>query len=341
MNLRSFFIKLTSWEYWPWQLVYLPIWFYALGIAIRARSPFFFSASNPGIENGGLLAESKSAILKKIPAEFTPKTLLIEKPEPQNILRGMEQLGLSFPIILKPDFGERGRGVEKINHEEELPSYCREVQIPVIIQEFIDYPLEVGVFYYRHPNRQFGTISSVVLKEMLSITGDGKSSVETLMTQNPRAFLQLERLKEAQHDLMTTVVPKGEKLLLESIGNHCRGTKFLNGNHLINKVLHARFDQIALQIEGFNYGRFDLRVPSLEDLYAGKNIKIMELNGAKAEPAHIYHPGYSLVQAYKDLFAHWKVMGDISIANHQNGVPYTTFRKGIASLIEYQQLSKM
>ena len=36
----------------------------------------------------------------------------------------------------------------------------------------------------------------------------------------------------------------------------------------------------------------------------GKNFKILELNGAKSEPAHIYHPGFPISEAYKVVFEH-------------------------------------
>ena len=53
---------------------------------------------------------------------------------------------------------------------------------------------------------------------------------------------------------------------------------FINSNHLITPALSASFDRISKQIDGFYFGRFDLRVKTIEDLEAG-NIQILELNG--------------------------------------------------------------
>ena len=83
---------------------------------------------------------------------------------------------------------------------------------------------------------------------------------------------------------------------------------------------------MSKQVDGFFYGRYDLRCASYEALYNGE-MKIMELNGAGAEPAHIYHPGFSIVEAYKVLFNHWKILGQISRANHKKGVEYMTLRE--------------
>ena len=51
----------------------------------------------------------------------------------------------------------------------------------------------------------------------------------------------------------------------------------------------------------------------------------MELNGANSEPAHIYDPKTSLIDAYKAIFKHWNILFDISTANHKEGIKYDSF----------------
>ena len=74
-----FFIKLFNWEYWSFNVIYFPIYFYWFYLCIRARSLFFFNASNPTIENGGYLMERKSDIYNIIPRAFYPRTLLVKE----------------------------------------------------------------------------------------------------------------------------------------------------------------------------------------------------------------------------------------------------------------------
>ena len=126
---------------------------------------------------------------------------------------------------------------------------------------------------------------------------------------------------------MSMVIPKGIEIVLNTIGNHCLGTKFINGEEYINGKLHATFDQISKQIEGFYFGRYDLRCASIEDLYEGK-IKIVELNGCGAEPAHIYQPGYSLRKALGVMYHHWKNLFTISMQNHKRGVKFMSSKEG-------------
>lgn len=87
------------------------------------------------------------------------------------------------------------------------------------------------------------------------------------------------------------------------------------------------FDRISKEMRQFYFGRFDLKCASLEDLSKG-NVKILEVNGCGAEPAHIYQPGFSLWEAYGVLFTHWNNLYQISFQNRQRGVPYTSFREG-------------
>ena len=325
----NFLIKLRHWEYWPFEVVYFPIFAYWLWLSLKARSLLFFSASNPSIENGGVLGESKFGILKRIPDHLVPVTLYFPAPAvTDQVMKKMREHSLGFPIIVKPDIGERGNKVEKIRNEDELSTYLQNMEADFLLQEYIDKKIELGVFYYRYPSEDKGRVTSVVLKEMLSIEGDGESTVRELILKKDRAKLQWKVMKQLWYHQLHRIPEKGEIIELMPIGNHCRGATFLNGNHLINEKLDLVFDEVSKQIEGFYFGRYDIRCDSETDLYAGR-IKIMELNGAGSEPAHIYHPGSSLMAAYKVLFHHWHVLYEISVANHKNGVDYLSFRDGI------------
>ena len=330
--LQNFWHKLRHWEYWPWYIVYLPIFAYWLWCGLKARALFYMSAANPGFAYGGILGASKKDILDKLPAELVPTTILQSPPhELPRTLRAMQAAGLNFPVIAKPDVGERGFRVSLLYNSTDLEHYLQQTTDTIILQEYIDLPLEVGVFYYRLPGDETGQVSSVVVKGLLKVTGDGHHSVAQLMQGNPRARLQLRRLQKKNDQRLDAVPQPGEEVLLEPIGNHVRGTTFLDGTHLINEQLHRTFNHLAHQIDGFYYGRFDLRCANVEALYKG-NFKILELNGAASEPAHIYAPGFTLLRAYGVLFRHWRTLYQISRANHRQGVPYMSWRMGLEAI---------
>ncbi len=323
---NPFFIRLRSWEYWPFTIVYIPVMVYWLWLSLKARSFFFFSAANPAIESGGMLGEEKKAILDKISDEFIPKTLLIPRhTDPATLYARLDSEGFFFPFMAKPNAGERGWRVEKIADWPQLLRYAQSSPIDFLLQAFVDYPLELGVFYYRMPGETQGTISSIVKKEFLAVRGNGRDCLETLILTNDRARLQWDVLKQTHAAELSLVLAPGETLTLVAIGNHCRGTKFLDASHLITPELERVFDRISLPIEGFYYGRYDLRCRSEADLYAGRHICILELNGAGAEPAHIYQPGFSIWAGWRVLLQHWHILYRISRENHRRGVAYMTF----------------
>jgi len=322
-------IKLGSWEYWPFGIVQAPLFLYWIWLSLKARSLFFFSASNPGILTGGMFGESKFEILNNIPEEYKPRTYLIKHVSTiEEVERVIHQSGLSFPLIFKPDLGERGWMVKKIKSREDILDYLQSCHFDFIIQEYVHLPLEFSVFYHRHPREQKGRITSVTMKQMLTVVGDGKSKLSELIYTKDRAKLQWDILSKTFASQLNEIPAKGLEIELVPIGNHCLGTMFINRNDLITSKLSDSFDQISKNVPGFYFGRYDLRAASFQDLENGK-VAIMELNGCGAEPSHIYHPGASLRKAIRDLFKHWQTIYSISVANHKNGVEYLSLKKGI------------
>jgi len=268
---------------------------------------------------GGMFGESKFAVLSLIPEEVSLKSILIRQPANlSQVLDALEKNGLSVPLIFKPDLGERGFMVKRILRTEDISAYLQNMKHDFIAQELADLPLEFGVFYKRMPSESHGEVTSIVMKEMLSVTGDGISSLRELILEKDRAKLHAERLQIEHRERWNTVIPKGELIEVVSIGNHCLGTKFINANHLITPKLSANFHNISKRIPGFYFGRYDLRCASVADLCEGR-VKIMELNGCGAEPAHIYDPNFSLLRAIVTLISHWRTIFLIARENRSRG----------------------
>ena len=331
-NLREkpLYVKLSQWEFWPFQLLYFPVYFYYLWLSIKARSFFFFTAANPSIEFGGMLGESKWDILNQIPTEYIPRTKQFPPHVAvSDVLEWMEAHKLRYPIIFKPDIGERGWMVKKINGEEDIHKYLLINTVNFLAQEYVSLPVELGVFYYRFPGEERGKISSVTKKVMMEVTGNGRDSVKVLLLRNRRARLYIKAFEEKYPQKLSLVPAKGERVEVEPIGNHCRGTTFLDETSRVTDKLEMAFDLVANQIPGFYFGRFDIRCSSFEVLEAGRDFKILELNGAGAEPGHIYHPGRSIWSGYKDIIHHLNVLFSIAVQNHRLGIPYMHFRPGL------------
>ena len=339
--MKLFLHKLTHLEYWPMHIVYIPIYFLWTYYAFRARTIFFFNASNPAIKNGGFLMESKKQIYNLIPSQYYPKTELINEGTPfTEVLEKVNQLGLQFPIIAKPDIGLRGSAVKKIENDNELKTYSEKANFNYLVQDLIPFSNEIGVFYVRYPHQKSGMITGIVGKEFLIVTGDGKSTIETLIKKDPRHEMQLETLKKEYGNALQAVLSKAVTKNLVPYGNHIRGAKFLDCSDWISPKLTEVINEMCIQIPQFYFGRLDLMYNTLAELEQGKNFSIVELNGAASEPTHIYDPKHSLFFAWKELVRHIRYMYEISAANHQKGVLYLTHKAGMKEYREHLAQSK-
>jgi len=331
------FHKLTHWEYWPYQIIYAPIYVLWIYYSIRAKSLFFFNAVNPTIKNGGFVMESKKKVYDLIPQQYYAKTSLAAKNCTFSTLQNIISTGgFSYPLITKPDVGLRGAAVQKIHSFKELKTYHQKADFDYLIQDFIPFPKEIGIFYVRYPNKKKGNITGIVAKETLCVVGDGILTVAELIKQIPRFHIQLPKLQMEFGKELQRILPKGKQLNLMPYGSHSRGAKFTDISHLATQKLNARIDDICRQIDGFYYGRLDILCHSIEELEAGKNFRIVELNGAKSEPTHIYDPKHSLFFAWKEIGIHITHLYNISSLNHkhQNAL-YLSLRVGVEQLRQH------
>jgi hypothetical protein len=115
-------------------------------------------------------------------------------------------------------------------------------------------------------------------------------------------------------------------------GNHAQGTLFRDGRHLLTPALERRIDEIAQAHPGFYVGRFDIRYGDVEAFRQGRDLAVVELNGATAESTNIYDPDTPLFEAYRQLFAQWSIVFAIGAANRARGARVTSLAR-LATLV--------
>lgn len=317
-------------------MFYLPNIPYAIYLAIKAKHATFFSAVNPAIKSSGNGTESKYETIQLVPTKHKPKSVLATpKTSFQTVLQQLQKENIRFPLIAKPDVGFRGLLVQKIHTKEALQTYLKNYNINIILQEFLEHKNECGVFYHRNPNEKNGIITSLTLKKFAEVTGNGIDTLEQLIQQDERANLYYNLFKEIHHTTFHTVPKKNKTIKLSEIGNHSKGTQFLNGNQLISKELTKTFDQLSNHINGWYYGRVDIKYNDFKNLENGSDYKILEINGIIAEPTHIYDSAnYTYFKALKTIRKHWQSLYQIAtINNKQHNIPYKTTKLFINELV--------
>ena len=332
MQIKKILQRFVNWEQWPFFVLYAPISAVWLWNIIRSRAVWFFTPSNPYLSFGGFEGEGKKEMYDLLPPQLVPVTVYISKRLSfSELLRRVKLAGLQYPFVVKPDVGMKGILFRIIESEQQLKQYHERMPVRYIVQEKIDYPLEVSVFYYRYPWEEKGVISGFIHKELLHVQGDGKSNLKELVGNHPRARYRLEEMERRHGQSFQKVIPAGELYYLSFAGNHNRGARFTNMQEEVDEKMLSVFDQLSHRT-CFYYGRYDIKAASIEDLKQGKQFSILEYNGAGAEPNHIYDCGMSLLQAYGIILHHWKALYRISRYNAKHGFPYWSYRRGLKYL---------
>lgn len=316
--------RLIRWEYWPSLPVYLPLTPVFILNALRHRSLMVVTLANPGMPSGGFVEDSKHDILQKLApsGRVAAFSLIARSLSPKHKIAAFDQahtqLGSSYPIVLKPDMGERGRGVLIAKSRDEALEYITQSNLCIIVQEYIA-GTEYGVFYERHPKDKRGKITGITLKGNTVISGDGVSTLEKLILSDPRAVCLAPLFLNMHKRALNDILPNGKKLSLNKLGTHSQGSLFLDHCYLHTAELEQAIDVASQHFQGFHIGRYDIRVSNEEDFKAGNNWKIVELNGVTSEPTHMYDPQHSLFHAWKCLAAQWTRAFSYGAANRALG----------------------
>ncbi len=332
--------RLTSSEFWPSSLLYFPVFLFLLLRTFRRGNRFLdFTACNPSIPASGFIDESKSGILDQIAdrSAVAPYLLLPATLAPEERLSRALAFVSGYPVVLKPDAGQRGERVVIARDEARLRRALANAVGDHLIQAYVP-GLEFGVFFVRPPGREEGFLLSITRKTFPGIVGDGLQNVEDLLLAHPRAVCQARVLFHQHRERLYDIPAAGERIPLTDVGNHARGALFEDATPLATPALTHRINAVCRSFPGFHFGRFDIRVPTLEDFQAGRALSILELNGLTSESTSLYDPGYSYIRRVAVLVRQWGWACRIGRHNRENGTPLTPFRRLLADYDRHHKL---
>ena len=296
----------TRHEFWHPFVYYAPVIVDVLLMTIRHRG-LVMTAANPAMPMGGLIGESKSAILEGLGSGTEIPHWVFLEPNGDQVPKALAFVAaenLTLPLVLKPDAGQRGSGVQVLHTEAELQTALDTMDVPSILMEYAP-GQEFGVFWVHHPGASEGKIVGVTIKEMPRVTGDGERTLEQLILADPRAVALHRIYAEENSGRMDDVPAAGTHIPLVEVGTHSRGAIFLDGQHLITPDLQAAVAQLAGRYPGFHLGRFDFKAPSQEHLMRGRDLRVIELNGVTSEQTEMWDPKHSLWTTYRMQHAQW------------------------------------
>ncbi|MFT5288051.1 MAG: pimeloyl-ACP methyl ester carboxylesterase/membrane protein DedA with SNARE-associated domain [Planctomycetota bacterium] len=327
----------TRWEYWPPWLVYPPVVVAALFEGLRQGRLLAFTASNPGIAHAGFVGESKVEILRAFAGagdRLPPWEHLVLGSSESTIAAALARLqgsaGQTWPVIVKPDVGQRGDGVTLTHSEAEVLEAVAGLSCDSILQAYVP-GHEYGLFWARNPEDPEGSLISVVDKRLPFVKGDGVRNLEELILDDERAVAMAPFFLDRNASRLGTVPADGEEVSIGDLGTHCKGALFLDGNHLVTPELTRAVAEVAEAFSderwdstlGFAFGRLDVRALGEEELRAGR-FGIIEVNGVTSEAAHVYDPRHGVTVGWRTLAAQWRMAQRIGAAQARAGAPVST-----------------
>jgi membrane protein DedA with SNARE-associated domain len=336
----------------PAVLFYLPLALTWLRFAWRHRSLTLPSAANPRLPSGGRRGEALSDYLNDVAAadraavaEFVvfargaaPRSLYADI---ERVRQSLRDVGLSFPLMVKPDIDGHRHGATRVDDLQMLRDYLRHVPggTRLLLQRFVPLRGEAVLVYARLPGAEKGRILSLTFHHTPYVIGDGRSSVRELVRKNKPAHVR-KRLKfvETGRDLpfdpvLDRIPGAGEVAELALNGARCRDAR-----HHITAALEARFDAIAKGMSEFHYGRFDLRFGSMEEFDRAENLAIVGICGAGADGVEAWDPQLPLLEVYRRFIDQQRIMFLIGEKNRARGfkpVGCGDFLKSIAQRIAF------
>ncbi len=287
-----------------------------------------------------MLHDRKTDIYALLPQKIVPATTIIVSRSAVDIF--IKNNNLSFPLIIKPNVGVKGFKVTKVNDAQGIDSFFAEndmVDREWLIQEFLNQEKEYSVLFYRYPKAKKHGVSSFVEKEYPFVIGDGKKTLKVLLHEYRNPYLLRTDVVKRLERKLDSIPKKSEEVILDFIGNYSRGAKFYSRMNFVDQEMAKNLNSMFQNAKGLNFFRVDFKANSIDDFLNG-DYKILEVNGMKSEPLHIYDPKSSFWNNVKILNHHWKIIEDISREQKELCVDVPSFRNGLKSWMLIKKLVK-
>ena len=324
LHLRAKCARMLRYEFWPSIALYFPLIPFYARLRFTKGSLVDATCVNPVWVDSGFIGESKQVVLDRFPKDSVLESFLVMpgsdgKLDLGSIASEIRRRGFGWPVIVKPDQGQRGTGVKRVDGPDQLAEKLDDVRVPMVVQRFHPGPYELGLFWWRLPDAESGRLFSICEKVFPTVTGNGRRSLEQLILADRRLFLQHEMFFERLGERLAEVPADGEIVSLGSAGNHAQGCLFQDGEHWRTPEVEAWLDRACSAAEGYHFGRLDVRFTDPEAFRRGEGGQILEANGITSESTNLYDPRFTIWTAWRLLREPWHAILAIGKANRRRG----------------------
>lgn len=329
-------IKTRMPEFWKAWIIYLYPFLFVAWHTLRLKNKFWPVLLNPAIDKyGGFVGASKTHINKLFPSQYLPESLEYESKE--NEIKIIDEITqkIGFPCFIKPDNLMRGMGVQKLENPQQLENYLKTIEGKFFVQKELSQKEEYGVFISRMPGEKI-KILSLTGKVFLTVTGDGIRNIQALLAPNFRYKLAKKFIDPVWESRFHEIPKKGDCILIQPVGNHNKGTYFVDLTDKITPEMVNLFDKIVPK-EGVYYGRFDVKADDLKSLEKGENIGIIEFNGTVAEPVSYCDSKYNFFQGQRIIMQHFREQLRIATVLIKQGALAPTLQEGLKIVKQAKQ----
>ena len=334
-------------EFWPLWVMYFPVAIQWLLLSIRYRSLTLPLIANPSLTLSGMVGATKSELMKMAGPQGKRSILNWSVHELNEISTEVQlgqwqqrflDKGIQFPLVCKPDIGCRGSGVKKVENAQQLLTImrCYPKETRLLVQKLAKNRPEVGIFFVKNPNTNDFSIVSLTFKESPTIVGDGQHTISELILSDGRASKLKSVYFQRHKKHLNRVLDQGELFPLVFSASHCRGAIFKDARQHITQALTDKIATIINEFPDLNYGRLDVKYEDLQSLKQGKNLEIIEINGASAEMIHIWDKDSRFSDALKTLLWQYRTLFKIGDMNRLKG--HKT--PGIKSVLKHWRLER-
>ena len=336
---RRFAARLTRPEFWPDWARHGPVVPYMVWLGLRHGSLTAFTAANPGLPLGGFIGERKAPLLDKLAADapdLVPPHVLVTAAEPEErVAVGRRFVAANgWPVVCKPDVGQRAHGVVIARDADTLDRALATSRSDHVLQGFVP-GVELGLLYLRHPDSEVGRLAGIGRKESRVLVGDGRSTLRELVLSLPETLAQAD-VHLARLGVRAASVPaRGEAVSLGEVGAHSGGARFSDAEDLRTPALEQAVERAGRALSDFHVGRFDVRAASLDAVRAGE-IQIIEVNGVGAEPVSLLDGSVGPLRLWAGMAAHRREAYAIGGWHARHGAPTSGIRGLLRGGREYR-----